>query len=176
MRRHNIGVAIGIPEPHKSLLQDARERHGDPNAADIPPHLTLLPPTLVDALQLPLVEQHLRKVAARSAPFCLHLRGTGTFRPISPVVFVPVIEGEEDCRTLERAVRGTGPIRRQLTFPYHPHVTIAHDVRDALLDRAYDDLAAFDAKFEVGSFQLFEQRDSVWRPLEEYAFPVPAEG
>jgi 2'-5' RNA ligase len=175
MARHNIGVAIGIPEPFSSQLQDARERYGDPNAADIPPHLTLLPPTMVDALQLPVVEQHLRKVAAAAPRFRLHLRGSGTFRPVSPVVFVPVVEGEEPSRHLERAVRG-GPIRRQLKFPYHPHVTIAHDVRAELLDRAFTEMATFSAAFDVASFQLFEQRSGVWRPLEEYAFPEPAEG
>jgi 2'-5' RNA ligase len=162
-------VAIGIPEPHKSLLQDARERHGDPNAADVPPHLTLLPPTLVDALQLPIVEQHLRKVAARTSPFALHLRGTGTFRPVSPVVFVMVAAGVSDCEEIERAVRG-GPIRRQVKFPYHPHVTVAHDVRPELLDRAFAEMAGFDAAFRVSSFQLFEKVQDVWRPLEEYLF------
>ncbi|MDQ1703287.1 MAG: hypothetical protein QOF57_2539, partial [Frankiaceae bacterium] len=79
MARHNIGVAIGIPDPFKTQLQEARERYGDPNASDVPPHVTLLPPTLVEGLQLPIVEQHLRKVALARAPFDLLLRGTGTF-------------------------------------------------------------------------------------------------
>ena len=169
MARHNIGVAIGIPEPFKSDLQDARERFGDPNAADIPPHVTLLPPTLVEGLQLPIVEQHLRKVAAARQPFSLHLRGTGTFRPVSPVVFVTVVAGGGDCEELEKAVRG-GPVRRHVKFPYHPHVTVAHDVRPELLDRAFSEMAAFDAEFAVSSLQLFEKANDVWRPLEEYAF------
>ncbi|MCU1675411.1 MAG: 2,5 ligase [Frankiales bacterium] len=169
MSRHNIGVAIGIPEPAKSQLQDARERYGDPNAADVPPHVTLLPPTMVEGLQMPIVEQHLRKVAAAREPFELHLRGTGTFRPVSPVVFVTVAKGVSDCEEIERLVRG-GPMRRQLKFPYHPHVTIAHDVRAELLDRAFSEMAGFDVSFEVSSFQLFEQSAGVWRPLEEYSF------
>jgi len=169
MSRRNIGVAIGIPEPYKTQLQDARERYGDPNAADVPPHVTLLPPTLIDGLQLPIVEQHLRKVAAARSPFELHLSGTGTFRPVSPVVFVTVAEGAGDCEEIERAVRG-GPMRRQIRFPYHPHVTIAHDVRAELLDRAFTEMAGFGARFPVASFQLFEKVQDVWRPLEEYAF------
>jgi 2'-5' RNA ligase len=175
MGRHNIGVAIGIPEPYKSQLQDARERHGDPNASDIPPHLTLLPPTVMDSLQMPLVEQHLKNVAHAATRFSLKLRGTGTFRPVSPVVFVPVVEGEAECRALEEQVRG-GPIKRQLKFPYHPHVTIAHDVRAELLDRAFTSMASYEVDFPVESFQLFEQRSGVWRPLQEFWFPEAAEG
>ena len=169
MARHNIGVAIGIPEPYKSQLQDARERYGDPNSSDIPPHVTLLPPTMVEGLQMPIVEQHLRKVAASRRPFWLHLRGTGTFRPVSPVVFVTVAEGVGDCEEIEREVRG-GPMRRQLKFPYHPHVTVAHDVRAELLDRAFSEMAVFDTAFEVAGFQLFEKTQDVWRPMEEYPF------
>ncbi|MDQ1726952.1 MAG: hypothetical protein QOK14_997 [Frankiaceae bacterium] len=169
MARHNIGVAIGIPDPFKTQLQEARERYGDPNASDVPPHVTLLPPTLVEGLQLPIVEQHLRKVALARAPFDLLLRGTGTFRPVSPVVFVMVAAGVSDCEEIERAVRG-GPIRRQVKFPYHPHVTVAHDVRPELLDRAFAEMAGFDAAFRVSSFQLFEKVQDVWRPLEEYVF------
>jgi 2'-5' RNA ligase len=169
MARHNIGVAIGIPDPFKTQLQEARERYGDPNASDVPPHVTLLPPTLVEGLQLPIVEQHLRKVAQARAPFDLLLRGTGTFRPVSPVVFVMVAAGVSDCEEIERAVRG-GPIRRQVKFPYHPHVTVAHDVRPELLDRAFAEMAGFDAAFRVSSFQLFEKVQDVWRPLEEYVF------
>ncbi len=169
MARHNVGVAVGIPEPYKSQLQEARERYGDPNAADVPPHVTLLPPTLMEGLQLPIVEQHLRKVAASRSPFALRLAGTGTFRPVSPVVFVTVAAGVDQCEQLERAVRG-GPVRRRLKFPYHPHVTIAHDVRAELLERALTEMAGFDAEFLVSSFQLFEQVQDVWRPLEEYDF------
>jgi 2'-5' RNA ligase len=167
--RQTIGVAIGIPEPFKSQLQDARERYGDPNSSDIPPHVTLLPPTMVEGLQMPIVEQHLRKVAASRRPFLLHLRGTGTFRPVSPVVYVTVAEGVSDCEEIERQVRG-GPMRRQLKFPYHPHVTVAHDVRAELLDRAFAEMADFDTVFEVAGFQLFEKTQDVWRPMEEYPF------
>ena len=41
------GVAVTIPEPWSATLQRAREDFGDPMAAAIPPHVTLLPPTAV---------------------------------------------------------------------------------------------------------------------------------
>ena len=66
-------------------------------------------------------------VAARLEPFVVTLVGTGTFRPVSDVVFVQVVDGARACDRLQEQVR-TGPLERRLGFPYHPHVTVAHDV------------------------------------------------
>ena len=108
MRTRDIGVAIGIPEPYTAELQGWRERLGDPNAADIPPHVTLLPPTALHTEDLFAVEEHLRYVAEHSEPFVMHLRGSGTFRPVSPVVFVTLAQGISECELLERGVRSGG--------------------------------------------------------------------
>ena len=86
----------------------------------------------------------------------MHLSGTGTFRPATPVVFVQVARGVGDCEELERAIR-RGPLERELEFPYHPHVTVAHDIDDEALDAAYDGLADFVARFRVDSFVLFSR-------------------
>ena len=51
------------------------------------------------------VDEHLAAVAARHAPFVVHLRGTATFRPVSPVVFVQVVEGSP-VRAAWRAASG----------------------------------------------------------------------
>ena len=180
MARREIGVAIGIPEPYTSELQGWRERLGDPNAADIPPHVTLLPPTELRTDDLDEAEAHLRAVAQRHAPFTMHLRGSGTFRPISPVVFVPLVQGIGECERLEADVR-SGPLQRDVKFPYHPHVTVAHDVEEAQLDRAFLELAVYDARFTVWGFSLFERgKDGAWRPQRDFPFeqalpgPVPA--
>jgi 2'-5' RNA ligase len=179
--RREIGVAIGLPEPFHSQLQGWRERLGDPNAAGIPPHVTLLPPTRVPDDGLDAVEEHLRVVAADSRGFRMRLRGSGTFRPVSPVVFVPLAEGISSCESLERRVR-SGPLARDLAFPYHPHVTVAHDLGDDVLDLAFEGLAPYDALFEVWGFTLFEHgRDRVWRPQRDFPFgagglPGPVEG
>jgi 2'-5' RNA ligase len=179
--RRDIGVAVGIPEPYTSELQGWRERLGDPNAAAIPPHVTLLPPTSLQTEDLDEVEEHLRAIAATRAPFTMHLRGSGTFRPISPVVFVCLVQGIGECEQLEAAVR-SGPLAREVSFPYHPHVTVAHDLGEEVLDRAFDALASYDARFSVWGFTLFEKgRDGVWRPQRDFPFgagglPGPVEG
>lgn len=176
MPRRDIGVAIGIPEPYTSELQVWRERLGDPNAADIPPHVTLLPPTALRTDDLHEVEEHLRQVAEGSEPFLMHLRGSGTFRPVSPVVFVTLAQGISECEQLERGVR-SGPLTREIHFPYHPHVTVAHEVAEPLLDKAFDELATYDARFRVWGFSLFEKgRDGVWRPQRDFSFGAPLPG
>ncbi len=168
-----IGVALAIPEPYGSRLQAHRESFGDPLARKIPTHVTLLPPVTVDASLLPEIEAHLSAVAAQEAAFEIELRGTATFRPVSPVVFVQLIRGISSCERLERRVR-SGLLSRELTFPYHPHVTVAHDLDDAALDLAFQTLATFTAEFWVTSFCLFEHIDGVWQPQRD--FPLGASG
>jgi 2'-5' RNA ligase len=166
----NIGVAIGLPEPVAAELQGWREKLGDPSAARIVPHVTLLPPTAVASELLPQVEEHLRSVVENSRPFDVRLRGTATFRPVTPVVFVPLVEGIAECELLAERVR-SGPLERELAYPYHPHVTVAQDVPDDALDRGYAALAEYEARFRVWGLQMFEQgADHVWRPQRDFPF------
>lgn len=163
-----IGVSIPIPEPYASRLVRARTEAGDPQAFSVPPHITLLPPTVVEPDQMGAVVEHLSLVAARSAPFVLELRGTETFRPLSQVVFVALAAGHGQCTALHEAVNA-GPLWQDLHFPYHPHVTIAHDLPPADLDRAQQAMAAFDALFAVAHFSLYEfGDDGVWRDVSTF--------
>jgi 2'-5' RNA ligase len=164
-----IGVAVQVPEPFGARLQEARARFNDPLAADIPPHVTLLGPTVVEPDEVEKVADHLTAVGRDHDPFILHLRGTGTFRPVSPVVFVQVVQGIAECEQLEGAIR-TGPLTQHLHFNYHPHVTVAHEVAEPDLDRAFNDLAQFEARFTVASFQVFEHGDDgVWRAVRDFS-------
>lgn len=163
-----IGVAVAIPEPWASQLQDYRTSVGDATAALIPTHITLVPPTEVDDTAVEEVEEHLSAAAARMPAFPVHLRGTGTFRPVSPVVFVTLAEGISQCERLAAAVR-RGPLAVDLEYPYHPHVTIAHHLDDAALDRAYDELAGFECRFDVAGFHLYVHDEAEgWRPTREF--------
>jgi 2'-5' RNA ligase len=163
-----IGVAIAVPEPWGAELQDYRAALGDKTAHGIPTHITLMPPFEVDEDHLPAVERHLAEAAATRPPFGIHLRGTGTFRPVSPVVFVTVVRGISSCEQLALAVR-RGPLATDLAFPYHPHVTVAHDLEDAVLDRAFDELAGFEAEFDADRFLLYAHDTEVgWQPAREF--------
>lgn len=162
-----IGVAIALPEPWATDLQEYRVDLGDETAYSIPTHITLIPPTEVGD-DLTEVVEHLEHVAASQEPFRIHLRGTGTFRPVSPVVFVAVADGISSCEQLASAVR-TGPLDVELAFPFHPHVTVAHHLDDASLDRAYDELATFDCAFEATEFHLYlHDEGSGWVPTRAF--------
>ncbi|MFH8347948.1 2'-5' RNA ligase family protein [Streptomyces sp. NPDC018045] len=173
-----LGVSIAVPEPYGSFLQEQRASFGDPHAHGIPTHITLLPPTEVRAEDLPAIEEHLAEVAAGFGPFRLRLDGTDSFRPLSPVVFVKLAEGEAECTVLQERVRAaSGPCARELQFPYHPHVTVAHGISEAAMDRAFVALKDFEAAWTTGGFALYEQgEDGVWRLEREYPFGAPASG
>ena len=164
-----IGVSIPIPEPYAARLTRARVEAGDPLAHAVPPHITLVPPTDINTADLASVEQQLSAVAATHRPFIVELAGTGSFRPVSPVVFVQLRTGSEGCSRLQQQVNA-GVLTQELRFPYHPHVTIAHQLDEATLDRAEHAMRAFDAVFPVVHFSLyFHGADGVWRDTADFA-------
>jgi 2'-5' RNA ligase len=168
-RPTTIGVSIPIPAPHGDYLQQRRADFGDPQASHIPAHITLLPPTEVDEQTYAAFLSHCADVATAQRAFEVVLRGTGTFRPLSDVVFIQVAKGVSNCEALEVALR-SGPVTRSLDFYYHPHVTVAHNVPEEALDRSFAELADYSVSFTVGSYHLYELGDDcVWRPVHEFA-------
>ena len=135
-----IGVSIAVPEPWGSRLQDFRVSNGDAQGSSIPTHITLVPPLEVAQDGISAVERHLAEVARTSPAYRIHLRGTGTFRPVSPVVFVNLVEGISQTEQLAHDCR-RGPLALDLDYPYHPHVTVAHLLDETRLDRAFEELA-----------------------------------
>jgi 2'-5' RNA ligase len=171
-----IGVAIAVPEPWGEQLRTYRATLGDTTAKGIPTHVTLMPPTRVDEDDVPRIEEHLAKASSLNAAFRIHLRGTGTFRPVSPVVFVMVAEGIAGCEQLAATVR-RGPLEVDLQFPYHPHVTVAHHLDDEALDQAFADLATFECTFTVDHFSLYvHDVDAGWAPTRNFALTSAAGG
>ncbi len=165
-----IGVSLAVPEPWGSELQQYRIALGDDLARHIPTHITLLPPHEIPDEALDEVIEHLSGVAVRAEPFRVQLRGTGTFLPVSPVVFVGVVKGISQCEQLAAGVR-RGPLVIERTFPYHPHVTVAHHLPEPQLEQAFTDLEGFDAAFDVSEMWMYLHDDlSGWKPTR--AFPL----
>ena len=163
-----LGVVVPIPEPWSQLFVEWRAKVGDPQATTVPPHVTLLPPTEVRLADRPAITAHLTEVARAHPPFDMHLSGTGTFAPVSAVVFVAVARGIGNCELIANDVR-RGPLARSLSYPYHPHVTVAHDVPGDMLDLAYCGLSDLSAEFRVEHFTEFEQAaDGAWVVACEY--------
>jgi 2'-5' RNA ligase len=168
-----LGIVVPVPEPWAQLLVDWRAKVGDPQASLVPPHVTLLPPTEVAVRDRTDIGRHLEGVAAAHAPFDMHLLGTGTFTPVSDVVFVAVARGIGNCELLANDVRH-GPLSRELSYPYHPHVTIAHDVPGDMLDLAYTGLSDLSAEFRVDFFTEFEQTaGGAWAVARQYRLTGP---
>ena len=75
-------------------------------------------------------------------------------------------------RQLADAARTRARSHMDLLFPYHPHVTVAHHLReDPVLDRAFDDLAAFECLFDADRFHLYahDPEAAAWQPTREFA-------
>jgi 2'-5' RNA ligase len=163
-----IGVALSIPEPWGQQLQDYRASIGDTTAKQIPTHVTLVPPLAIEDDALKAVEEHLEGAATEVDRFRIRLRGTGTFRPVSPVVFVTLAEGISQCEALADAVR-RGPLAVELVFPFHPHVTVAHHLDDEVMDEAYEELADFECAFDVDRFSLYvHDAEAGWQATREF--------
>jgi 2'-5' RNA ligase len=168
-----IGVSLAVPEPWGSRLQEFRVANGDGQGATIPTHITLVPPVEVGPEQLDDVERHLTAVAAACPPYRVHLRGSGTFRPVSPVVFVNLVEGISWTEHLAKDCR-RGPLALDLDFPFHPHVTVAHVADEVVLDRAFAELTGFDCAFTVEAFHLYvHDPDLGWKPTRDFALTGP---
>lgn len=159
-----IGIALAVPEPWASQLQNLRRSYGDLQADRMPTHVTILPPHTVQLPDLPKVHDGLLAAARQSEPFQIVLSGAGTFRPISEVTFVNVTQGRQQCEKLESAVRSHINARPAL-HPYVPHVTAAMDVPADALDQAEHDLAQFHAQWLVDEVTLFHRdRAGFWSP------------
>lgn len=158
---------MDVPEPWGPQLTARRAAAGDPQGAYFPAHITFLGPTDIATDSLPRIEKHLAHVAAAHPPFTVRLRGTGTFRPVTDVVFVTLARGIAECELLAAAIRRAEGLDAPTRFPYHPHVTVAQDVAPEAMDAVLADLAGFEAEFEVTGFTLFAHGgdEGPWRPL-----------
>ena len=163
-----VGVILGFPDDVAAELRAWRASFGDPMAGVIPAHITLV--TTTETEDWDATVSHVRRVASRQAPFRVTVAGTGSFRPVSDVVFLNVSEGFDECVQLHAQLQ-RGPLERELPFPYHPHVTVAHDVDSVRLDEAEEALRNYSTSFTVASMGLYEHdADGLWQLREELDF------
>ena len=161
-----VGVVLPVPAPHRERLDRYRTAVAG-HAPETPAHITLVPPTDVATPSLPAVIEHLGAVARGASPFDVLVRGTGTFRPITPVVYLDVVAGGNDCGRLATRA-GSGPLTSPASFPYHPHVTLAHRLPDPELDAAMADWAHFEAGWQAASFTLYEYTAPQWSAVRSF--------
>lgn len=163
-----VGIVITLPDALAGPLEQWRASFGDPMASIVPAHITLV--TTTPVLDWNATLRHARNIARQQESFRITLRGTETFRPVSPVVYLKVDEGFGECVALHKRLQ-SGPLARVLDFPFHPHTTIAHDVSDAGMSAALTRLADYEESFDVATMGLYEHDvDGVWRLREELRF------
>ena len=163
-----VGVSIAVPDPSGELLRDKRRSFGDAMADRIPSHITLAPPLLVEEDGIDAFAADLTELTEVYEPFTVSLLGTGTFRPISPVVFIAVSEGIAQIETLAEGVRKAigAPVPE---FPFHPHVTVAHNLDVPSLDRAMTELRDFRSSFVVDAIHLYvDDVERGWVPTHRF--------
>jgi 2'-5' RNA ligase len=148
-------------------LRQIRRGLGDPE--DSPAHITLLPPTPVAACQVETVASRIARRAEQFGTFRVHLRGTATFRPVSPVVYAELVEGFNQCLALEALIRpAVGQTEQR--FPYYPHVTVANGCDDQALDQAQSAMAYIDTAFRVEAVAFcLLNHDGNWRDIRHLA-------
>lgn len=165
----NIGVAIAVPGPFGEHLRSRRADFGDRQAEFVPTHVTLIPPTAVGHEHVPQWDQTLARIAGQHQAFAMSLSGTGTFRPVSPVVFVAVSEGIAPTELLAAQLRNELDVG-ELEFPFHPHVTVAQAIPDQGLDRAFGELSDYGCEFTVEAFTMYVQDGGeAWQEYRSYA-------
>ena len=77
-------------------------------------------------------------------------------------------------RAARPATAAADPLALDLSFPYHPHVTVAHHLDDVRLDQAFEELADFDCAFPVADFHLYvHDDDHGWKATHDFALTGP---
>lgn len=166
-----IGIAVEVPEPWASEIKAARLAAGDEKGRHTPTHITLLGPTLVSHEGLAQLHERLLPALSGVNSFDVHLQGSDSFRPVTPVVFLRVDDGAAQLAELAELVR-TVLEAPDPKYDFHPHVTLGHEIPEAALDRLSAQFANFELDFQVATFRMYiHGSDGHWRLVHEYHLP-----
>lgn len=177
MSRLRLGVALMLPEPLATEVQGLRRACGDHGRMD--PHLTLVPPVnvresnIIDALHV------LQTAASVTRPFTLTLGPPNTFMPDNPVLYLEV-GGDLDALSALRDRVFVGPLSRELSWPFTPHVTICDSGEPARLDAAVLALSDYQVEVRFERVHLLHEQPHdgthhhKWVPFIDAAFAEPA--
>lgn len=163
-----------VPTPVDQEIDGLRRALGDGGLGRIPSHITLVPPVNVRDEAVANVMVILREAAADTSPLRVSLGPPATFFPDNPVVYLPVVAGQEGlCEVRDRVF--TGPLARPLSWPFVPHVTVADDATPERIEAATTALADYQADVSFERVHLLQQTPGrVWVPIGEATFARPA--
>lgn len=173
MPKARLSVALLVPDPVATEVDGLRRALGSGAVGRIPPHVTLVPPVNVrddrvaDALAV------LRSAASATRALTLTLGPVDTFAPVNPVVYLAVGGADREMdglRRLREAVL-SDPLARSLTWPFHPHVTVADRAAPERIEAALAALGAYRAEVRLDRVHLLREGPGrVWEPVADAAF------
>ncbi len=128
-RINSFALVSYIPEPLAGFLNRLRQELV-PNCF-LRAHITILPPRPITA-PAAVAAGDLCSMAPRFEPFEVELSNVEVF-PVSDVIYVSAGAGSEELRNMHAAMNING-LRFTESFPYHPHVTLAQNLKPDELD------------------------------------------
>lgn len=100
----------------------------------VPAHVTILPPRPLSA-DGDIAGDSLRPRIKSYAPFTIEINDIDVFA-VTAVVFAEIGIGRADLRRIHGELN-SGLVHYQEPFPYHPHITLAQNVEEAVVPEVY---------------------------------------
>lgn len=173
MPKRRFGVALLLPPRVAAEIDGIRRAVGDVALERIPPHVTLVPPVNVNEQKVADAVDVMRTAASATRPFRLGLGPPETFLPANPVLFLRV-DGDLDVLHALRDHVFRPPLERKLSWPFHPHVTLADEATEERIAAALTGLADFRAEVTVDRVHLLEESGRSWSPVADFRFAPAA--
>jgi hypothetical protein len=127
-RINSFALVTYIPEPLAGFLDGLRQELV-PNCF-LRAHVSVLPPRPLSSPEA--AWEQVRTLAKKFAPFEIQLGGIDVF-PVSDVIYIQIAAGSETLKHMhDRMNAGTLAVRED--FPFHPHVTLAQELKPDEVD------------------------------------------
>jgi 2'-5' RNA ligase len=174
-RINSFALVSYIPEPLAGFLDKLRQELV-PNCF-LRAHATILPPRPICSSPEAAWET-VRTLAPLFPPFEVELAQVEVF-PVSDVIYVEIGRGRDEMRDMHNALNAGGFLCHE-PYPYHPHVTLAQDLKGDEVDelarvaRARWAECKFPKTFRVDEVIFVQNtRRSQWLDLGESALGHP---
>src|SRR5271168_2222098 len=128
-RINSFALVSYIPEPLAGFLDGLRQELV-PNCF-LRAHVTILPPRPICSSP-EAAWGTVRTLAPRFAPFDVEMTQVEVF-PVSDVIYVAIGRGREEMERMHAGMNSEG-LKFAEPYPYHPHITLAQDLKGDEVD------------------------------------------
>lgn len=160
--RSYLSLVLDVPREVREDVTRWRDAHCTTHEASV--HITVFITELGDRPEekAELFLGKLRRLVGQFGTGTITLVGTGTFRPMSDVVFLSVGEGDQLLRSLHEQCLTLGDSASP--FLYHPHMTLVQDEPRRTLESALADFRDYWATVPVHALKAYIGDVTGWRP------------